>query len=89
MTATVEELRASAAQASQKAEEVATRSSDAMGPAPRGPGPSRTSSRAWDDISSKVDEIAADILALSEQTQQIGEITLPSTTSPTSPTSWP
>jgi methyl-accepting chemotaxis protein len=71
----VEEIRATAEQASRRAEEVAAQASEAAQMGDNGTAAVADIVRGMDHIRATVDQIAQDILALSERTQQISEIT--------------
>ncbi len=72
--ATVDEVRASADQAVEMAEEVATRAEQAQQAADAGVAAVGAAREGMADLARKVQAIAEHILALSDQTQQIGEI---------------
>lgn len=74
-TATVEEVRTSAEQAARKANEVAQLAQTSLKVSQDGARAVQAIIAGMNDIRTKVQTIAQDILALSEQTQQIGEIT--------------
>ncbi|MFN8597027.1 MAG: methyl-accepting chemotaxis protein [Anaerolineae bacterium] len=74
VTATVQEIKASAEQVAQRAQAVAESASHAAATAQRGTQASKASLSGMEDIRAKVEAIADNILALSEQTQQIGDI---------------
>jgi methyl-accepting chemotaxis protein len=74
-TTATEEIRASAQQAAHKAEEVASQAQDAVGVSNEGAHAVEAIVEGMGDIRAKVEAIAGDVQALSEQTAQIGEIT--------------
>lgn len=71
---TVEEVRATAEEASERARAVAEAAARSSDVAIEGQGAVGTARQGMIDLSAKVDTIAQRILALSEQTQAIGEI---------------
>jgi methyl-accepting chemotaxis protein len=73
-TATVDEVRVTAQQSSQKAQTVATMARHAAEIAAQGLGTVERSVTGMQDLRGRVETIAEQILALSEQTQQVGEI---------------
>src|SRR6266851_5539035 len=73
-TATVDEVRVTAQQSSQKAQTVATMARHAAEIAAEGLGTVERSVAGMQDLRGRVETIADQMLALSEQTQQIGEI---------------
>src|SRR5258708_5544929 len=73
-TATVDEVRVTAQQSSQKAQTVATMARHAAEIAAQGLGTVERSVIGMQDLRERVETIAEQILALSEQTQQVGEI---------------
>src|SRR6266568_8052185 len=73
-TATVDEVRVTAQQSSQKAQTVATMARHAAEIAAQGLGTVERSVTGMQDLRGRVETIAEQMLALSEQTQQIGEI---------------
>jgi methyl-accepting chemotaxis protein len=75
-SATVDEVRAASEQSARKAGDVSLESQGAVAIAERGNQSVASIIAGMQDIREKVQAIAQDILALSEQTQQIGEITL-------------
>lgn len=74
-TTTVEEARAAAEQSAEKARDVARQAQASAEVTEQGVKAVEAIGQAMDDIREKVGTIAEGILALSEQTQQIGEIT--------------
>ena len=74
ITSTVQEIKASAEQVAQRAQAVAEGANRAAQVAQRGAEAADASLAGMDDIHSKVEAIAENILALSGQTQQIGDI---------------
>lgn len=74
-TATVEQVRAASEQAAEKANEVAERAETSSRVSDQGTQAVETIARAMQEIRQRVDAITRDILLLSDQTQQIGEIT--------------
>jgi methyl-accepting chemotaxis protein len=74
-TATVDEVRAASEQAAEKANEVAEQAEISFEVSDQGTQAVATITNAMQEIRERVDAIARDILLLSEQTQQIGEIT--------------
>jgi methyl-accepting chemotaxis protein len=74
VTSTVKEIKASAEQVAQRAQSVAEQAMRASQAAQRGTEAVTGAMQGMDDIRGKVEAIAENILALSEQTQQIGEI---------------
>jgi methyl-accepting chemotaxis protein len=74
-TSTVTELRAAAEQTAQKAKEVADQAGTSVQVGVQGTENVRTIAGVMEEIRDRVEAIARDILALSEQSQQIGEIT--------------
>jgi methyl-accepting chemotaxis protein len=74
-TTATEEIRASAQQAAHKADEVATQAQDAVNASSEGAAAVEAIVDGMTEIRQKVDAIAGDVQALSEQTAQIGEIT--------------
>jgi methyl-accepting chemotaxis protein len=74
VTSTVKEIKASAEQVAQRAQSVAEQASRAAAATQKGKGAVAAAIGGMDDIRTKVEAIAENILALSEQTQQIGEI---------------
>ncbi|MDQ3914426.1 MAG: methyl-accepting chemotaxis protein [Actinomycetota bacterium] len=75
VAATIDEVRASAEQTAQKADEVARQAEGSTVVSEEGRSAVAAIVTAMEDIREKVTAIAQDILALSEQTQQIGDIT--------------
>jgi methyl-accepting chemotaxis protein len=75
VTSTVEQVRANADQAARKAEEVALQARTSMEVSGEGAQAVEAIVGGMDNISVKVSEIAGDIQALSERTEQISEIT--------------
>jgi methyl-accepting chemotaxis protein len=73
-TATVDEVRVTAQQSSQKAQTVASMARRAAEIAAQGLGTVESSMAGMQDLRARVETIADQILALSEQTQQVGEI---------------
>ena len=73
-TATVEEVKASADQAVEMAQTVNENAQDASRVATAGVEAARSATGGMNDIKTRVAQISENILALSEQTQQIGEI---------------
>src|SRR5579859_690110 len=73
-TATVDQVRVTAQQSSQKAQSVATMARQAAEIAAQGLGTVEQSVAGMQDLRRRVETIAEQILALSEQTQQGGEI---------------
>jgi methyl-accepting chemotaxis protein len=73
-TATVDQVRVTAQQSSQKAQTVATMARHAAEIAAQGLGTVERSVAGMQDLRGRVETIADQILALSEQTQQVGEI---------------
>jgi methyl-accepting chemotaxis protein len=73
-TSTVQEIKVSAEQVAQRAQSVAESAAQATQAAQKGIAAVGTVMNGMDDIRAKVEAIAENILALSEQTQQIGEI---------------
>jgi methyl-accepting chemotaxis protein len=71
----VEEIRVAAEQAAMKAEEVARQAETSVEVGDEGGRAVEAIASGMTDIQDRVDAIAQDILALSERTQQIGEIT--------------
>jgi methyl-accepting chemotaxis protein len=74
VTSTVKEIKASAEQVAQRAQNVAEQATRAAEAAQKGNQAVGAAISGMDDIRAKVEAIAENILALSEQTQQIGEI---------------
>jgi methyl-accepting chemotaxis protein len=74
VSSTVKEIKASAEQVAQRAQSVAEQATRASEAAQRGTEAVGAAIQGMDDIRAKVEAIAENILALSEQTQQIGEI---------------
>ena len=74
-TSTVAELRAAAEQTAQKAREVADQAGTSVQVGVQGTESVRTIAGVMEEIRDRVEAIARDILALSEQSQQIGDIT--------------
>src|SRR5689334_20680563 len=74
-TTATEEIRASAQQAAEKADEVANQAQDAVEVSNSGSAAVEAIVGGMGEIRSKVEAIAGDVHALSEQTAQIGEIT--------------
>jgi methyl-accepting chemotaxis protein len=74
-TTATEEIRATAEQAAQKAAEVASQAQDAVRVSTEGAEAVEAIVQGMGDIRDKVEQIAGDVQALSEQTAQIGEIT--------------
>ncbi len=74
ITATVREIKSSAEQVAQRAQSVAESAGQAVQAAQRGTNAAGASLAGMEDIRAKVEAIAENILALSEQTQQIGAI---------------
>ncbi|CAG0946062.1 hypothetical protein ANRL1_02728, partial [Anaerolineae bacterium] len=74
VSSTVREIKASAEQVAQRAQSVAEQATRAYEAAKRGTEAVGSAMHGMDDIRGKVEAIAENILALSEQTQQIGEI---------------
>ena len=74
-TTATEEIRASAQQAAEKADEVANQAQDAVEVSNSGSAAVEAIVGGMGDIRLKVEAIAGDVQALSEQTAQIGEIT--------------
>jgi len=74
ITSTVSEIKVSAEQVAQRAQSVAEQATRAAQVAQHGSGAAQASLEGMDDIRQKVEAIAENILALSEQTQQIGDI---------------
>jgi methyl-accepting chemotaxis protein len=75
ITATVDEVRAATEQSTQRAHDVAHQAQASVQVSQAGMEATDAIIRSMEDIHDKVHIIAQDILALSEQTQQIGEIT--------------
>ena len=74
ISVTVREIKSSAEQVAQRAQGVAEQAGRAAQVAQRGANAANASRVGMDDIHAKVEAIAENILALSEQTQQIGAI---------------
>jgi methyl-accepting chemotaxis protein len=74
ITSTVQEIKASAEQVAQRAQAVAESATRAADTAQHGADAANASLAGMEDIRGKVEAIAENILALSEQTQQIGDI---------------
>ena len=74
VTSTVKEIKASAEQVAQRAQNVAEQATRAAEAAQKGNQAVGAAISGMDDIRAKVEAIAENILALSEQTQQIDEI---------------
>jgi methyl-accepting chemotaxis protein len=74
-TATAEQLRAAAEQTAGRAKEMADNAKAAATASDEGAGAVQGLVAGMEEIRERVETIAQDILALSEQTQQIGEIT--------------
>lgn len=74
ITSTVQEIKTSAEQVAQRAQVVAKQASEATHAAQLGATAAGAAMHGMEDIRSKVQVIAENIRALSEQTQQIGEI---------------
>ena len=74
VTTTIQEIKSSAEQVAQRAQGVAESASEAVQVAQQGSKAANESLAGMEDIHSRVEAIAADILALSEKTQQIGDI---------------
>jgi methyl-accepting chemotaxis protein len=74
VSSTVREIKASAEQVAQRAQSVAEQANQAAEAAQRGTGAVSAATQGMDDIRARVEAIAENILALSEQTRQIGEI---------------
>ena len=74
-TSTVAELRAAAEQSARKAKDVADQAGTAAQVGAQGTESIATIAGVMEEIRDRVEAIARDILALSEQSQQIGEIT--------------
>ncbi|CAG0995243.1 hypothetical protein GPROT1_03372, partial [Gammaproteobacteria bacterium] len=74
VTSTVKEIKVSAEQVAQSAQGVAAASNQALAAAEKGMAAVEDTIAGMNDIRAKVEMIAENILALSEQTQQIGEI---------------
>ncbi|HEY3766104.1 MAG TPA: methyl-accepting chemotaxis protein [Gaiellales bacterium] len=72
---TVDEMRVAASTTARRAAEVAERARGSMQVSDEGARAVATIGDAMEEIRARVDEIARDILALSDRTQQIGEIT--------------
>lgn len=73
-TATIDQVRVTAQQSSQKAQTVATMARHAADVAAQGLDTVERSVAGMQDLRGRVETIAEQILALSEQTQQVGEI---------------
>ena len=74
-SATVNELRAAADDTAQRARQVARQASDSVAVSNEGTQAVTALAEAMEEIRARVDGIAAEILTLSERTQQIGAIT--------------
>ena len=74
ITSTVKQIKASAEQVTQCAQTVASQAKQAMQNADRGTAAVEETMASMNDIRAKVETIAQNILALSEQTQQVGAI---------------
>ena len=74
-SATVNELRAAADDTAQRARQVARQASDSVAVSNEGTEAVTALAEAMEEIRARVDGIAAEILTLSERTQQIGAIT--------------
>ncbi len=74
-SATVNELRAAADETAQRARQVAQQAGDSVAVSNEGTAAVTALAEAMEDIRARVDAIAAEILTLSERTQQIGAIT--------------
>jgi methyl-accepting chemotaxis protein len=73
-SAAIDEIRATAIQTTQRAREVATLAQDAAAVATEGNTAVQRSVTGMQELRGRVDTIASHILALSEQTQKVGEI---------------